>query len=236
MADEAEAIYICVQVAHVIKEKSFKNELDEVVQNYNFEQMNGRTLNDLSFRDLLKEWQAFQSVIINIIVSAAKCRISNTKKDTEKFLKDGIQDSMAAELRDLESKIRAVNFNFSQGILSPIEVKKLTKIERLCEIQKRDDEISSLITASSVGNLYRAINLSSEYISPIKKKKLSLWIQAQVDNLLSSEEFKELNQDRKTLLAKFTRRAYRFEKSSVRKLAVESYLSDPNSFKLPSKL
>jgi hypothetical protein len=219
-----------------MKEQSFRDELNNLVKNYNFEQMSGRSSEELGFRELLKSWQSYQSVIINVIVSAAKYKISDTKKDTEKFLKDGIQDSMAAELRDLESKIRAVNFTFSQGVLSPDEVKHLTKIERLQQIEIRDDEISSLIANSSVGNLYRCLHLSSEYISPIKKKKLSLWIQKEVDLLLAAPEFSNLSEDRKSLISKFTRRAYRFEKSSIRKLAVERFLSNPDEFRMPSKL
>lgn len=235
-ADECEAMYICIQVAHVIREPEFKNEFEQLVLDYNFEKMAGRDDENLNFRNLLKDWQSFQSVIINIIVSAAKFKISFTKKDTEKFLKDGIEDSMAAELRDLETKIRAINFEYSQGALSPPEVKKLSKIKRLELIDERDVSISKLITDSPVGDLYKALNLSSEYISPIKKKKISSWVQREVDSLISTEEFSSLREDRKQLISKFTRRAYRFEKNSVRKLAVERYLKDPSCFKLPSKL
>jgi hypothetical protein len=86
-----------------------------------------------------------ESVIINLIVSAAKFRISAEKKDTERFLNDGIQESEAAELRNLEAEIRNINFEYSQGSLSPEGVKGLTKIERLKEIDNRDDKISSFV-------------------------------------------------------------------------------------------
>lgn len=65
------------------------------------------------FRDLLISWQDLQSVIINILISACKFRISDVKKDIEKFLRDGITDLEAAELREMDSKIRAINFSFS---------------------------------------------------------------------------------------------------------------------------
>lgn len=96
--------------------------------------------------------------MINIVVSASKYKISSEKKDIEKFLKDGLQDSEAAELRNLESYIRSINFNYSEGVLSPESVKKLSKIERLQRIDSRDDKISSKINNSSVGILYRALN------------------------------------------------------------------------------
>jgi hypothetical protein len=189
-----------------------------------------------TFRSLLIDWQSFQSVIINVIVSASKFKISSTKKDTEKFLKDGIQESLAAELQDLEAEIRVINFNFSQDILSPSKIKNLTKIERLQEINKRDDHIASLISKSPVGDLYKATRLSSEYISPVKKKRISLWVQKEVDELLAQKEFSGMIEDRKQLISKFVRRAYRFEKNSIRRLSVERYIKDPENFKLPSKL
>jgi hypothetical protein len=209
-ADEAEAMYITVQVAHILKEKSFKEELEKVAKLYDFESMKSLADDGIGFRELLKEWQSFQSVIINIIVSSAKFKISSEKKDTEKFLKDGIQESEVAELRNLETEIRNINFLFSQGTLSPDKVKTLTKIERLQEIDKRDDSIASCIIKSPVGDLYRAMNLSSEYISPIKKKKISLWVQVEVDKLLSEKEFNGIAEERASLIAKFVKRAYRF--------------------------
>lgn len=146
---------------------------------------------DNSFRSILSDWQDLQSEIINIIVSACKYKISDFKKDVEKFLRDGILESEAVELRALESKIRAINFDYSEGKLSPANGKKLNKIERLRLIDERDNKISSLIVDSSAGTLYRVINLSSEYISPIKKKKISLWVQKEVDALLSTEQYKD---------------------------------------------
>jgi len=41
------------------------------------------------------------SFLINITVSAAKYRISYLKKDTEKFLRDGIPQEEVLELREL---------------------------------------------------------------------------------------------------------------------------------------
>jgi hypothetical protein len=78
--------------------------------------------------------------------------------------------------------------------------------------------------------------LSSEYISPIKKKKIQLWTQKAVDELLQDDIFKDGNRERRSLISKFTRRAYRFEKTSIRKLTVEKYIKDPENFKLPSTL
>lgn len=234
-ASEAEALYCCLQVAHIIKDEVFKIELEDVAKAYNFVDM--KSLNDtLSFRELLNSWQNLQSVIINIIISASKFRISNEKKSSEKYLKDGIKESEVAELRDLESKIKLINFKYTEGDLSFNEIKKLTKIERLIRIDKRDDEISSVISKSPVSLLYKALNLTSEYISPIKKKKIALWVQVEVDKLIKSGEFDNVREERSALISQFVKRAYKFEKISLRRLAVNNYISLGSDFKLPSKL
>jgi hypothetical protein len=235
-SEESESMYICAQVAHILSGDEFLYEFKQVANDYNFDEMAGRSTEGNTFRTLLESWQSYQSVIINVLVSASKFKISSSKKDAEKFLKDGIGTSKEAELRDLESKIRAINFKYSQGELSPEKVKKLSKIKRLETINERDNVLTSLIVNSPVGDLYRALNLSSEYISPIKKKKIQLWIQKSVDELLQDDNFKDGNMERRSLISKFTRRAYRFEKTSIRKLTVENYINDPENFKLPSKL
>lgn len=236
MADEAEALYCTIVVANIIKEECFKEQIRTVLDKYDFSKMAPYNEEVLTFRNLLTEWQGLQSVIINIIISAAKFKISDTKKDTEKFLRDGISESEAAGLRDLEAKVRSVNFQYSEGELSPLEVKKLSKVERLLLINKRDDEISRLITDSHEGILYKLMNLSTEYISPVKKKKVNLWVQKEVDSFLSDPKFSSLIEERSQLIAKFRRRALRFEKNSVRRLHVEKYMKDRENFKFPRKL
>lgn len=235
-ADESEALYCCIQVAYILKEHEFKKELTEIAKQYDFIEMKSNSEKGMTFRELLNDWQSLQSVTLNVIVSAAKFKISDNKKDSEKFLKDGIPESAAGELRDLESRIRGINFRYSEGDLSPKEVKKLTKIERLKKINERDDEIAKEITKTSIGKLYKAANLSSEYISPVKKKKINLWVQKEVDGLICKPEFSHLKEDRATLIAKYVRRAYKFEKNSIRRIYIEKYIESPENFKMPSKL
>jgi hypothetical protein len=68
------------------------------------------------------------SFLINITVSAAKYRISYLKKDTEKFLRDGIPQEEVLELRELATSIKNCNRSYSTGVLSPDKVIKLNKI------------------------------------------------------------------------------------------------------------
>lgn len=236
-ADEAEALYCCICVANILKEKSFKLEVDDIVKSYDFSAMKSNDDDSQTFRNLLISWQDLQSVIINILISACKFRISDVKKDIEKFLRDGISDLEAAELREMDSKIRAINFNFSENELSPIRIKDLSKIEKLTLINKRDQLISEIIKVSRSGTLYRLLQLSSEYISPIKKKKIFLWVRSEVDKkieeLSTSEDF---SAERTQIISRLQRRSIKFEKNSVRKLNIEKYLKDKENFKFPSKL
>jgi hypothetical protein len=141
------------------------------------------------------------------------------------------------ELRELESSINAINDKYSKGILSPDSVRQLTKAKRLEEIDNRDREISQLLKKSKAGTLYRVLNLSSEYISPIKKKKIALWVRNEIDSLLNSDEsFADLREERSQLISRFQRRAIKMEKNSIRKLNVERLIEEKEYFNFPAKL
>lgn len=235
-SEEAKALYCVTCVANIMNSDSYKSELFRVASQYDFRNMSPVEESGQTFRALLIHWQSLQSNVTNIVVSACNYRLSDTKKDSEKYLRDGISESQEAELRNLEVKIRSINYTYSEGVLSPLSVKKLTKIQRLTEITKRDDEISECISLSSSGTLYRILNLSSEYIDPVKKKKIYSLVQSQVDTMIQNEEFKDLQKERSQLIAKLTKRAINFERNSVRKLTVERYLTDIPNFVLPKKL
>lgn len=235
-ADEAEALFCLIVVALILKEVDFINEVKDIAKNYDFTNMKHMEDASISFRGLINSWQDLQSVVINIIISACKFKISFYKKDIEKFLRDGMSQEEVAELRDLDAKIRSINFFYSEGVLSPENVKRLTKIERLQAIDKRDLEIDDFIKESKSGILYKICKLSSEYISPIQKKKIQLWVKKEVDSLISDPNSSpNFSNERNQILAKLQRRALRFEKNSVRKLNIEKYLSDKELYKLPSK-
>lgn len=235
-ADEAEALFCLIVICSILKEQEFREELMEIVIKYDFQEMKTNSEYQKNFRDLLNEWQDMQSIVINIIVSACKFKISFYKKDIEKFLRDGISEEEVAELRDLEAKIRSINFEYSEGVLSPAKVQVLTKIERLKYIDARDVEISVQINKSNSGILFKILKLSSEYISPVQKKKIQMWVRKEIDLLLQEKDFLKYLGERSQIMSKLQRRAIRLEKNSVRRLNVERYIEDRANFKLPSKL
>lgn len=236
-ADESEALFCAITIGNILQDDNFKNEVLDIAKNYDFENMKPISDNGCTFRQLITEWQSLQSVIINILISACKYKIFDFKKDVEKFLKDGVSELEAAELRDLQAKIRNINFKYSEGDLSPQKVKALTKIEKLMLITKRDDEVSAEIQKSKAGTLFKILNLSSEYISPINKKRISLWVRYEVDKMFNdNSEFSKIREDRSQIISKLQRRALRFEKNSIRRLNVERYINEKTDYKFPSKL
>lgn len=143
------------------------------------------------FKDLLTEWLDLQSTLIIVSVSAGKYKISSVEKDTEKFLHEGSKDDLVTELRNLSTRIKDVNRSYFTGDLSPTKVATMTKIQILHKLDYKAREIDQLIRMSSVSSLYKILNLSSEYISTISKKRLRNLAQVEIDNVY--KEFPSLS-------------------------------------------
>lgn len=234
-AEEAESIYICINICSIFKDDSFKDEFNEVIKAYDFNKMSP-VGNSISFTELLTSWQELQSVIINVIVSACKYSISSQKKEEETFLRDGLPNSARDALRDLALKIKMVNFDYSNGALSRDEVKKLSKIQILVKIEERNEEINNLISQSKYGDLYKTLKLSTEYLSPITKKKINNFCNLEVESLYNSDaSVAEMYGDMNSVLQKFRKRAYKVAINSLRREYVLEYIKDPSSYVLPRK-
>lgn len=235
-AEEAEAAYFCAIVCLVLKEDVFLEEIYDTIKNYNYSEMDSYP-DHINFKTLLNNWLDLQSVLINITVSAAKYRISDLKKDTEKFLRDGIPQEEVLELRELATSIKNLNRSYSTGVLSPEKVIKLSKIEILKHLDQKNKEITALINNSSVSTLYKLENLSTEYISPITKKKLINLAKAGVEEFYKSfPNDKTLIIDKRVLYDRWKRRFLKLEKISIRKEYILKYLKSPSDFIFPVKM
>lgn len=235
-AEEAESAYFCAIVCLVLKDKVFLDEITDTIKNYNYTEMDSYP-DHLNFKTLLSSWLDLQSVLINISVSAAKYRISDLKKDTEKFLRDGIPQEEVLELRELATSIKNINRTYSIGVLSPDNVRKLNKIEILKYLDQKNKEINLLIKDSPVSTLYKLENLSTEYINPITKKKLINLAKAGVEEYYKNlPDDKSLIIDKRVLFDKWKRRFLKLEKISIRKTFINKYLQSPNEFVFPVKM
>lgn len=235
-AEEAESSYCCAMVCSILQDQTFFKEFEDVCKSYNFEDM---VSNDAkpTFKELLTSWQDIQSTIINIIVSAAKYSISNQKKDSELFLTSGLEQEEKDGLRDLALSIKSINFKYSTTVLSPGNVKKLNKIEILRHIDERNSEINSIILKSKYGLLYKIMNLSTEYINPIQKKRITNYVRQEVERMYSENEkrIQSLYGDKTDVIIKLRRRAYNLERSSIRRQYVNEYIKNREEFKMPRK-
>lgn len=235
-AEEAESCYICCIIAAILKDEVFTSELEVLFKSYDFERMIGND-DTQAFSNLLREWMDLQSIIINVIVSASKYSISNRKKDYEQFLQSGLEDQELDALRDLALDIKSVNFKYSTGVLSPQNVKNLSKIEILQFIDERNAIINSKIDSNKFGKLYKTMKLSSEYVSPITKKKISNWVVSSVDSLYNENPgFKDTFGERTVVMSKFRIRAYKLATRDVIKKNVLKYLANRDAYDLPRKL
>jgi hypothetical protein len=179
-AGEAQAAYCLCIIYCVLSDEILKTEIESLVDNYDFVKMVSID-NKLNFIQLLERYQDLQSTSINISVSAAKYNISNIKKDSEKFLKENIPEDRINGLRELNTAISSINRNYSLGVLAPDRVRLLNKLEVLSELDKRNREIENLLDgglnnegvyfdAHSEATLWRILNLSYEFVSPIVKR------------------------------------------------------------------
>jgi hypothetical protein len=235
-AKEAESCYICCVIASVLRDEAFSFELNNIIKVYDFEKMAG--VNDEeSFYNLLTDWSNLQSIIINVLISAAKYSISNRKKGYEQFLMNGLEEQEQVALRDISLKVKSINFKYSTGVLSPENIKRSTRIETLTFIDERNKVLNDLINGDRYGKLFRIKTLSSEYLSPIKKKQIANWVTAEVDNLYSSNPSlsKEYG-DPSSVASKIRMRAYRLATNDMIKENVEKYLSNRESYELPRKM
>ena len=81
------------------------------------------------------------------------------------------------------------------------------------------------------------MNLSSEYISLISKKKLRNLAQIEIDNLYDENpNLVHTVGGKRQLIDRWKSRYLRFEKFSLRKKEVTKYFSNKNEYKLPPKL
>lgn len=152
-------------------------------------------------------------------------------------MRSGIPANLVVELRNLSTKIKDINRNYSTGPLSSMNVKNLTKVEILNLLLKKEAEIEEEVFSSKAETLFRIFNLSSEYISPISKKRLRILAQKEIDSLFAANSsYSKIIGEKKQIIDRWKRRYIKLEKNSLRREEVLKYLSDEASYRLPVKL
>lgn len=246
-ASEAQAAYCLSTIYCVLGDDAIKLEIEEIINNYDYSNMspfNGF----MSFTQLLEVYQGLQSIAINICIAASKYKIADIKKDSEKYLKEDIPEERIAGLRELDTSISSINRRYSLGPLSPDNVKGLKKIEILNILEEKNREISFLLNgghdSSNVlqpphksATLWKILSLSSEYVSPIIKRRLNLLAEKEVSKLFAQNPKLSFEYNEQKQLSDVWKKRYiKIACVSVRKVQLGKYLSDEGSYKLPVKL
>lgn len=236
-SSEATALYCCACLALVLQDDSIKKEILESMNQYDFDMMVPSGDNTNTFSNLLESFLDLQSYSVNVIVSAAKYKISERKKDTARFLKDGIPEDLEIGLRSLDISISDINREYSNGKLSPVNVKNLTKVQILSLLEEKNRKIELLIKESDVEVLYRLLNLSTEYVDPVTKRNLNRLAIEEVERIFkANKDSSSIYGDKLALIKSWKSRYYRLARLSVRKECILRYLSDPINFKMPVKV
>jgi uncharacterized protein YnzC (UPF0291/DUF896 family) len=250
-AEEAQSLYLCLCVAIVMGEM-FQEELLDLIPGYDFREMKpltktnslGETVNvNLSYKELLKSWTDLQSHTISCAISAGKGKISELKKDADRFLNDCIEDHMSIALKTLEYEVASINAQYANGPLARDKVQKMKRIELLRLISEKDDEILSAVNSSDVSGLWQAKNLSTEFINPLVKKRIQKLAEDKVDEFLKSDSYSDVknsfpftDKEIDTLKKQYRRRYLKSARLSVRKESVLKYIADPEGWVKPPKL
>jgi hypothetical protein len=111
-----------------------------------------------------------------------------------------MSQELVAELRKLDMLVSGINRKYSNGILSPESVKKLTKLQILSHLQDKQIEINE----SKVEMLFDILNISTEYVSPIDKKRFDKLAAVEIQECFESGDInEEIVGDKSILLARW---------------------------------
>lgn len=122
-----------------------------------------------------------------------------TKKKSDSYLKDGLQNPIIARLRGLDQEIRVINFKYSNNTLS------------------RDDSLDKVINNSDsyVSTVYKILKMNADYIGTIEKAKLKKLIIKEVEELLNKPDGINLRKDKEEIINKLIKKAKKLVINSI---------------------
>jgi hypothetical protein len=169
---EAENMYKSLLIAGIIKGE-FLEQIKRVIANYNYVEMKGEGTGE-NFTELLGHWQSLQSLTIRVITTAANYKITGEKKGELGFAHSSLTRDETIGVLELRREVKSVIRGYMEGGLSPDNVKKLEKIDRLKLIQQKDNEVRSVIEGDDkYSGLYKICAMTTDYLGPTVKLKLS---------------------------------------------------------------
>lgn len=232
---EAENMYRCTLIAGIIK-GSFLLQFNKCCEGYDFRDMRAKDLYGLNFTQLLTKWQDLQNFTIRIIVSGANYKISAEKNLEVGFLIGSLNKDETLGVISIRDRVKSIIRGYMLGPLSPNNVIKMTKIERLIKIQEKDDRVLSEINSSTnYSELYKICSINSDYLSADVKNLLSNYASD-----FSRKEVADIYKDDENGFKKFIsvcrRRSYKEAVIAFKEKELNNWREVGNmSYKLPSK-
>lgn len=235
--NEIENLYICAIVAGIIRE-DFKIEFEEVLKEYDIDEIEDSTFRRKTFTKLLKEWQELQSKTLQAIISACRSRIISKKEAFSSLNLSKLRKKDATKLKDLKDSIRTYVNQFKKENLTEEKLRSKKKHEIFKLYDERDTFVKeSIINApkySDVKTFYFIDKLNSEDIRVLDKKKITnlakKYAMEQLDGTSPSED----------IVREYTNRFFRKGcKVYLRKWVNEEldlYLKDRINYNLPKKV
>jgi hypothetical protein len=236
---ECIAAYKCAIIAGIMQGE-FKTGFFDVVNDYDFSKMDGKDVEgseSLNFKNLLEDWSQFQSTHVSIIISAAKYKLSEKKRDVLAFVGEKLSPLEMAGLNDLRTAITRYISTFEVDKLSVKQRKALNKIELLTLISERDSHVERMVLGSKYRTPFRIHKLSSEHICANTKIKLQRFVRTEVGLLIEKDPgIIEKVGDSKTITKKIRKRVFRAAVISLKKQEFEKYVECREEYVLPPKV
>jgi hypothetical protein len=171
---EVRALYTIVCIGGVFVD--LKDEIVEFINSYNFLEFIGKAVvgeEDQSAVSYLKTFTDLNSIVINCVVSAASIKLTQIQEKKSAFWRSNLTRVETLGLSKISRDIKSVILRFEKDhSLNPVDVKNLSKIEKLTTIEKRDLEIEKIINESQYSTLYRITKFNSERLSPVSKRRI----------------------------------------------------------------
>jgi hypothetical protein len=238
-SEEAKSAYSLCCIAIALS--SFREEIIEVMNQYDFNEMQftNDNVNYVSLTSFLKSFQDLNSVRINTVISSAGIRISRSSEKKDAYWRISLSAEEISEYSKVSRAIKNVIIKYElEQSLAPNEIKKLTKVERLRTLEKRDLEIDRIIDNSAIPIIYRISKFNSERLPAVAKRKIYLSARAianaaVLESGLSGYDANELFEKE---FSKYTRDMSRMAVTTLRHNEIFKYKNDPSNYRLITKM
>jgi hypothetical protein len=234
---EADAMYKLLCIGCVLKD--YADEIKMHFKNYDYVLMD--SISGSGFKNmkmLLEQFQSLNSIRINSIISAAAIKISEYKEKSDSFYVTLLSRDQILGLSSLARDEKTIinKFEREKG-LNPIDMKGMSKIQKLSLIDERNNAIERLISKSDVKTLYRISKLTTERIPPvIKSNIISEAIKSAEDDVIFNKLEGIMAEERRSKIkSEIIRKSYKAVLQTIKYNEILKYKASPETYRFKEK-